>query len=207
MNKLLFEKDSYRTIFFTKISKQFNISYSDLLTYAKDDVLDLFKGKKVARSIIKNRKKYFVFIGNGKTVARLTENKAKDFFRFFLTQDDVKKSDEVSGTVVFKGKVKAKATVIGYGAHIFNNLKSIFDNMPKGNVLVVDTTSPELLLACKKASAIITNQGGMMSHAAIISREFKIPCIVGTINATQKIKDGDIVQVDAEKGIVKILKK
>ena len=59
----------------------------------------------------------------------------------------------------------------------------------------------------KKASAIITDEGGMSCHAAIISREFGLPCIVGTKIATRSIKDGDKVEVDADKGIVKIINK
>ena len=59
----------------------------------------------------------------------------------------------------------------------------------------------------KNASAIVTDEGGLTCHAAIISRELKIPCIVGTGNATKVLKDGDLVEVDANKGIVKILKR
>ena len=79
--------------------------------------------------------------------------------------------------------------------------------MKQGDVLVADTTAPEIMMACKKASAIITNQGGLMSHAAIISRELGIPCIVGTGNATEVLHDGDLVEVDADNGVVRILER
>lgn len=68
-------------------------------------------------------------------------------------------------------------------------------------------TRPQTIVACKKAAAIITDEGGITCHAAIISREFKIPCIIGTKKATKVLKDGDMVEVDAEKGIVRILEK
>ncbi len=58
----------------------------------------------------------------------------------------------------------------------------------------------------KKAVAFVTDEGGVTCHAAIVSREMKKPCIIGTRTATKTLKDGDIVEVDAEKGIVKILK-
>jgi pyruvate,water dikinase len=58
-----------------------------------------------------------------------------------------------------------------------------------------------------KAKAIITDEGGITCHAAIVSRELNKPCIIGTRFATQILKDGDLVVVDAEKGIVKIIKK
>ena len=59
----------------------------------------------------------------------------------------------------------------------------------------------------KLAAAIITEPGGITSHAAIVSRELGVPCIIGTKIATKVLKDGDLVEVDADKGIVKIVKK
>jgi len=61
-------------------------------------------------------------------------------------------------------------------------------------------------LAMKKAAAIVTDVGGITSHAAIVSRELQIPCVIGTGNATKIIKDGDRVEVDANNGFVKLLK-
>jgi pyruvate,water dikinase len=58
----------------------------------------------------------------------------------------------------------------------------------------------------KKAAAIVTDVGGITSHAAIVSRELQIPCVIGTGNATKIIKDGDRVEVDANNGFVKLLK-
>lgn len=62
------------------------------------------------------------------------------------------------------------------------------------------------MFACKKAAAIITDEGGLLSHAAIISREFKKPCIIGTKIATKVLKDGQKIEVDANKGIIRIIK-
>ena len=60
---------------------------------------------------------------------------------------------------------------------------------------------PALLLC----SAIVTDEGGIMCHAAIIARELKKPCIIGAKVATKVLKDGDLVEVDAEKGIVRLV--
>ncbi|MDP3994470.1 MAG: phosphoenolpyruvate synthase, partial [bacterium] len=70
----------------------------------------------------------------------------------------------------------------------------------KDDVLVASMTSPDYVPAMKKAAAIITDQGGQTSHAAIVSRELGIPCVVGTKNATKILKDGDIVTVDGGQG-------
>ena len=66
--------------------------------------------------------------------------------------------------------------------------------------------SPDLIPAMKQAAAIVTNTGGLICHAAITSRELKIPCIIGTGNATLIFKDGDLVEVDAQKGMIRKIK-
>jgi pyruvate,water dikinase len=72
----------------------------------------------------------------------------------------------------------------------------------QGDILVTKMTDPDYVPAMKRAGAIVTDEGGMTSHAAIVSREMGIPCIVGTGQATHKLKDGDIVTVDASRGKV-----
>ncbi|MFA6099944.1 MAG: PEP-utilizing enzyme [Patescibacteria group bacterium] len=79
-------------------------------------------------------------------------------------------------------------------------------NMTQGDVLVASMTRPEMLPAMKKASAIVTDEGGVTCHAAIVSRELNIPCVIGTKIATTMIKDGDRVEVNATQGIVRIIK-
>jgi pyruvate,water dikinase len=74
-----------------------------------------------------------------------------------------------------------------------------------GGVLVTSMTQPNVVDIARRATAIVTDEGGMLCHAAIISREFGIPCIVGTHKATQVLKDGMEVEVDADKGVVRIL--
>ncbi len=78
-------------------------------------------------------------------------------------------------------------------------------SLKDGEVLVCSMTGPDYVPAMKRASAVVTDEGGLLSHAAIMSREFGKPCIVGTKIATKVLKDGDIVEVDANKGIVRIL--
>ena len=68
-------------------------------------------------------------------------------------------------------------------------------------------TMPDFVMAMKKAAAIVTDEGGITCHAAIISREFKKPCIVGTRIASDILQNGDLIEVDANKGLVKILKR
>ena len=77
----------------------------------------------------------------------------------------------------------------------------------EGNIIISICTNPLLMPVLTKCSGIVTDEGGIMCHAAIVSRELKIPCIIGTKIATKVLKDGDEIELDAEKGIVKIIKR
>ncbi len=76
------------------------------------------------------------------------------------------------------------------------------DKIEKGDVLVTTMTNPDMVRAMEKAAAIVTDEGGITSHAAIVSRELGVPCIVGTERATKVLKNGQLVTVDAYKGVV-----
>jgi len=78
--------------------------------------------------------------------------------------------------------------------------------MQQGDILVARMTTPEIVPAARLAAAIVTDEGGITCHAAIISRELKIPCVVGTKFATKMLEDNDMIIVDANRGIVKKLK-
>ncbi|OGY43123.1 MAG: hypothetical protein A3J62_03415 [Candidatus Buchananbacteria bacterium RIFCSPHIGHO2_02_FULL_38_8] len=106
---------------------------------------------------------------------------------------------QVTGSTASLGRAKGRVKVI-YGP-------AGFKKMRKGDILVTGMTRPEMLPAIKLAAAIVTDEGGITSHAAIISRELGIPCIISTKIATKVLKDGDLVEVDANKGIVKKISK
>jgi pyruvate, water dikinase len=76
-----------------------------------------------------------------------------------------------------------------------------------GYLFVSPATTPDLLPIMKKCSAIVSEQGGVICHASITSRELKIPCVVGVKGATKVLKDGDLVEVDADNGVVRILER
>lgn len=101
------------------------------------------------------------------------------------------------GQIACPGKAKGKIKII-------ETVKDM-SKMKKGDIMVSETAYPALVPAMKKAGAIATNIGGLTCQAAIVSRELKISCVVGTKIASQVFKDGDKVEVDANKGIVKKL--
>ncbi len=116
------------------------------------------------------------------------------------TTDDQQLKKEIKGVTICCGIARGRAKII-------LDFKKDFSKMKKGDILITDETDSTILPLILKAKAIVTDTGGLLCHAAIVSRELKIPCIVGTKIATQVLKDGDIVEVDANKGIVKIIEK
>jgi len=112
-----------------------------------------------------------------------------------LEEDIIPEANEVKGTIAFKGKVKGTVKIVTKVEEI-NKVK-------KGNVLVTQMTFPSYIPAMVKAVAFVTDEGGITCHAAIVAREMNKPCIIGTKVATKIFKDGDLVEVDAIKGVIK----
>lgn len=110
----------------------------------------------------------------------------------------------LTGQVANTGRYRGRVRIIPFdvGATLTRHISA----MKKGEVLVTGSTGPEMILACKKAGAIVTEEGGITSHAAIISRELGIPCVIGTKIATEVLRNGDYIEVDAINGIVRKLK-
>lgn len=205
LNRMMYEPQSYRKQLLQKLAIQFGVMFDDLLMHSKNEVLALYEGQKTDVETLNARRKAYILDSSVGEVAYAHGEEAEKMVIVFLATAPKSEAKELKGVVANKGRVRAPATVIKHGKNLFMRLPEILANMPEGNVLVADTTSPELMIACKKASGIITNQGGMMSHAAIVSREMNIPCVVGLGRATELIKDGDMVEVDADQGIVKII--
>ena len=92
----------------------------------------------------------------------------------------------------------------GYASGTVKVIRDISElsKVQKGDVLVTTMTTPDMVPAMERAAAIVTDEGGMTCHAAIVSRELGIPAVVGTEKATEVLKDGDVVTVDAYKGLV-----
>lgn len=123
----------------------------------------------------------------------------KDLVNFYTKGSSNEEKFDVKGIPASLGKATGKVRVVM--SSDFTKYNSIED----GEVLVSDTTNPDMTPVMKKVSAIITDMGGVTSHAAIVTRELEIPCIVGTRNATKILKDGMKVEVDAFNGTVKVV--
>ncbi len=105
---------------------------------------------------------------------------------------------ELRGMSAFPGKVKAKVKVI-LNQHDFHKLEP-------GDILVAPNTRPEYIVIMKKAAAVITEEGGITSHAAVVARELRKPTVVGVQGILDKVRDGDLVEVDADRGEVRVIR-
>lgn len=124
-----------------------------------------------------------------------------------MAQAEQKKTETGGGKVAEAAeKILARglgsAPGVGKGKVVILSGPKEIGKVQKGDILVTEMTTPDFVPAMKKASAIVTNSGGMTCHAAIVSREMGIPCIVGTKNGTTALKEGQFVTVDASRGIV-----
>ena len=119
-----------------------------------------------------------------------------EHYRNLITRiTDNSKRAELKGMAAYPGIVRGKVKIV-------MDPKKCKD-FPLGTILVAGMTRPEYLSLMKKSAASITDAGGLLSHAAIVARELKKPCVVGTEIATKVLKDGDLVEVDATRGIIK----
>lgn len=167
-----------------------------------DELLAAFDGKKPKKAIIDQRRKcYADTIING-TIMHFPYKEALELNYNFTCFEN---RSTITGKPITSGVARGKA-IIAPMLNDYSTIKKIDNEMKKGDILIAETTSPDILILCKKACAIVAEQGGMLSHAAVVSRELGIPCVIQTEIATRVFKTGDLIEVDANKGIVKKIK-
>lgn len=171
-------------------------SLRNLRAMRNDEILKVLAGGKVNLREIGMRHKLSVIYYTPKTGTIYYGKAAQKLYDAYLSQFA---SKEIRGTVVsglgeiIKGKVSRVMDVRR-------------DKFTPGTILVTSMTRPEFMPLVRQAKALVTDEGGLTCHAAIVSRELGIPCIVGTKNATRVLKSGDLVEVDANKGVVRKIK-
>ncbi|MEZ3115603.1 phosphoenolpyruvate synthase [Halobaculum sp. MBLA0147] len=105
------------------------------------------------------------------------------------------------GDVLVSGLGASPGTVAGE-VRIVTKLDQL-DKVAEGDVIVTEMTMPDMVPAMKRAAGIVTDEGGMTSHAAIVSRELGVPAVVGTSSATRELTDGETITIDGDKGTVR----
>ncbi|MBI4087073.1 hypothetical protein HY416_03805 [Candidatus Kaiserbacteria bacterium] len=148
--------------------------------------------------VLAKREKHFIFY-RGTLYTDMTLEMFAHDHDIRLEEETISQSGEIKGQIAMGGTAIGKVRVI--------LKKQDIPQVEEGEILVTTMTTPDYLPAMKRAAAFVTDEGGITSHAAIIAREFKKPCIVGTKIATKFLKTGDTIEVDADKGIVRILER
>lgn len=191
LNSFFSGQDSYLSRIINKLEEPQSIWYSS--------VEEIKSGKKNSVEEIEKRKANHVLDTN----KVIYDEDSLEYRELKQWKDSLTTATNIlKGTIASKGRVSGMAFVLSADFTNFDELEDIIKKMPDNVILISETTAPDIVKACFKAKAIVTNQGGLGSHAAIISRELKIPCVVGCKIATKVIKTGDIITVDGNKGEV-----
>ncbi len=177
-----------------KIEKEKNIKKGSLSHLSIEEYRRWLKTKKLPLGA-SARNKFLMLEHSGKGERILNNKQAKDLLRKIDTRVNNKNVKSAKGMSAYQGVVKGKTKII----MVLNQIPKF----KKDEILVTPMTDPRYLPAMKKASAIVTDEGGVTCHAAIVARELKKPCVIGTKISTQVFKNGDRVEVDANKGIIR----
>ena len=175
----------------TRLAAEMGLKYEEFIFLTPEDIANFFQNHKKPTP-----KHHFAIISTEKIKIITDINKIQQLQSLLIHKQ--KSGTSITGTIASKG------SAIGH-AKVFL-IPENFDKMKQGDILITSMTTPDFVPLMQRAAGIVTDIGGLLSHAAIISREMSKPCIVGTGSATSIFKDGDLVEVDANNGTVKKLK-
>lgn len=179
---------------FEEIGKRFGLKAQEIVYLTGPEIINWLKDEvSVKKEEVKKRMKNFALIKIDEKFSLLSGDEVKKEISKAV------KAVEVKGNVANRGRANGRAKIVDDPQDM--------DKVEKGDIIVSHMTGPELMPALSKAVGIITDFGGMLSHAALVSRELGIPCIVGTEDATKVFKDGDLVELNAYDGMARILEK
>ncbi len=196
----------FLTILIKEISKRIGVGYKIGYYLLNREIKDfLVQNKKIRIGNLEERRKLVIAFIYSKKELEIVTGKDAEVYRNEIfksvrchSKENIK---EIKGYVACSG---GKNEITGKASIILDVKK---DKLEKGNILVTSMTRPEFAPLMKKAIAVITNEGGVTSHAAIISRELNIPCVIGTKKKTKIIHNNDAVRIDLNSGIIKLIKK
>lgn len=181
-----------------EIARRLGATYDDIIFLTQTEILQsLGKDETPKLTVMKGRKEGFAIIMIG---GKVSIYEGPSYEKLAKKEAEAKIiKEKIEGRVASIGKAQGPAKLVLVTDDIYS--------VNKGDIIVATMTTPNFIPAIEKCSAIVTDEGGILCHAAIVSREFGIPCIIGTGDATKKINNDDIIEVDAsrEVGIVNIV--
>jgi phosphohistidine swiveling domain-containing protein len=187
----------YMEKFLAKLESEFNLTKHDLSYYSFKEIEQLLTNSLYLEPSLLNDRKYgYAILLHDSQISIKT---GKELEQLIVSRNFKKHRHKkvAHGMVVSRGHAQGLVKIVMDA--------SVQDIVEDGDILVAPMTTPDYLPALRKAAAFVTDEGGMTCHAAIVAREMKKPCIIGTKNATEVFNNGDIVEVDAISGTVKIV--
>ena len=181
---------------FEEIAKRLSITYDQLLKLTREEITAALETERIPDDFDK-REGYAYVLLDGKL--HHFYGKARTAIESILYAEDFTHVRELRGTAGYKGFVRGTAKVLMTDRDL--------GKLKKGDIMVANLTNPNYDPAFGIVAGVVTDEGGLLCHSAIMSREFKIPCVIGTKIATRVIQDGDMVEVDADNGVVRILER
>ena len=183
---------------FVNLAKKLGVALNQVKYLTFEEVGEALAGKLEYEKLITDRQRNYSILLSGQNAYVVSGSESEMLMKaLHVEREAISKTGEVKGVAAVKGKATGIARIV--------NEVSELKKVQQGDVLVAKNTMPTFVPAMKRACAIVTDEGGITCHAAIVSRELGLPCIIGTGNATKMLKDGDKVEVDADKGTVKKL--
>jgi pyruvate,water dikinase len=192
---------------FSYLAEKAGVSVRDMILFATaKEMADLIeKGTWISSGELERRKQgYFLYFKDGE-VSLFAGEEAKAMKTQILDPLLPKETREFKGTIANKGNVQGKVKIIKVDS--LKDIQKIAPDLTKEHILVTGMTNPTMMVLVRKVAGIVTDEGGMACHAAIISREFGLPCLVGCHIATQVLRDGDTIELDADHGYVRVLER
>ncbi len=184
-----------REMFF-RIAELMRIKGNDIMFTGPHEIREFFeKGRSIVNQVIIEERKKGCGTLNVDGEHMIIVGKELERLRKIVKDEESKLHDFVKGACAFKGKIKGAAKIV------HNQFE--LHKVKKGDVLIAAMTFPSFIAAMEKAAAFVTDEGGILCHAAIVSREMRKPCVIGTKIATKVFKDSEMVEVDAVKGVVR----
>ncbi len=181
---------------FKEIGRRNGLTLKQIRNLCQWEIPQILQGKKFDPNELNQRHRFSaMYVTKGKFQILLGREAKQFLAKINMEATKVKGVKEMRGTCACPGKVKGTVKIVLTQA---DNKK-----VKKGDILVSHTTGPDLMPAMKRAAAFVTEAGGLTCHAAIVARELNTPCVVGTLIAAKVLKDGDKVEIDATKGVVK----
>ncbi len=186
-----------------RLAAHMGLTYREMLSTTHDEIKNVLRGgennlRSIADSETRKNMRWMIVSTSDNQVCVIENEHDSSLVDERMVPHADMGTQEIKGETGNRGKATGTVRVI-------INVDDFHKMQPK-DVLVTTMTTPDFVILMQKASAIVTDIGGMLCHAAIIAREIHTPCIIGTRFATQILKDGDVVEVDADAGVVKIIK-